>query len=135
MTTTTTTTTTLLERLHGLGYLGDVSPNRRVSLEIATAAGVDDTTLITLATASRLARRTTLDLPAGKYDHCSRGKGWARQGRGDTAAWGERQDNGTYRVGPGRWVVGSSDGFNRKDRVNWTVTAVRVGTETWTIAN
>lgn len=75
----------------------------------------------------------TVELPAGKYEHLSRGRGWARKGRGDRVEWGDRVRDG-YRVGPGRWTVGSTDGFARKSSTDWDVEHVQVGTQTWTLA-
>jgi len=75
----------------------------------------------------------TILLPAGRYEGLSRGKGWARQGRGDSATWGEREDAG-YRVGPGKWTVGSNDGFNRKEQTDWLVKHLKVGDKVWTLA-
>jgi hypothetical protein len=113
-----------------------VSDSRRESLIIALGLGADDSTLVRLRDAGRLDRsgRRTVDLPPGRYEHCSRGRGWARRGRGDSAVWGERVDAG-YRVGVGRWTVGSTDGFSRKSSEDWTVEHIRVGTETWTVAS
>lgn len=112
----------------------DVSPARRESLERAIELGADEACLTALRDATRLCRRDTIVLPAHRYESLSRGRGWARRGRGDAAVWGERVDDG-YRVGPGRWTVGATDGFSRRDSVVWVVEAVTVGDETWTIAN
>ena len=111
-----------------------VTEARRESLARASELGADRMTLMMLVQASRVSRRDTIVLPSGKYEHLSRGKGWARKGRGNTAEWGEREDGG-YRVGPGRWTVGSSDGFSRKSSIDWTVKHVCVGVETWTVAS
>lgn len=110
------------------------STARRESLALAVELGADQATIDRLASAGRLARRETIDLPEGRYSHCSRAKGWARCGRGADARWGERADRG-WRVGPGRWVVYSSDGFSREDRTDWVVAHVSVGDQTWTIAD
>ena len=111
----------------------DVSAKRQETLAIAIAAGVDDRTLAALRDARRVNRRDTIILPAHRFEGLSRGRGWARQGRGDGAVWGERTDQG-YRVGPGRWVVGATDGFARQAQDGWTVRHVTVGTATWTMA-
>lgn len=112
----------------------DVSKSRQESLTIAATAGADDATLVRIRDAIRVGRdsRTVL-LPPGRYEHCSRGKGWARQGKGSSAVWGEDTGSG-YRVGAGRWVVGSSDGFSRKSQVDWLATHITVGDQVWTIA-
>lgn len=113
-----------------------VSAGRRESLAKAIAAGASDAALIELREAHTTSGgpAETIVIPRGRYEHLSRGKGWARKGRGDDVEWGEKEGKG-YRVGPGRWVVGSNDGFNRKDSMDWEVKHVKVGSETWTIAN
>jgi hypothetical protein len=113
----------------------DVSDSRMETLSIAMELGADEVTLATLRDALRLSRGTTIVLPAHRYESLSRGRGWARMGRGDNAIWGERTDSGDYRVGPGRWSVGGSDGYRRKDSTEWTVRHVAVGTQAWTIAD
>lgn len=127
-------TTGAEERLSSL--IGDhsVTDARRESLRLAIEAGADDATLATLLAASRIARSETIVLPAGRFEHLSRGRGWARKGRGDTVEWGERVTGG-YRVGPGRWMVGSTDGFKRKDSVEWIVRHISVGSAVWTMAD
>ena len=94
----------------------------------------DDAALIRLRDAGRLSRAATIVLPHHKYEHLSRGRGWARGGQGANVVWGEKVDDG-YRVGPGRWSVGSTDGFSRKGSVVWHVAHVKVGPQTWTIAD
>jgi hypothetical protein len=112
----------------------DVSPARRENLARALALGASEVTIARLANATRVNRKATIVLPAHRYEGLSRGRGWARQGRGERAVWGERCDTG-YRVGPGRWSVGATDGFRRKDATTWTVAHVQVGSETWTVAD
>lgn len=119
---------------HEHGVLSADMASRRESLAIAMEAGADAATLATLATALRCSRKSTIVLPAHRYEHLSRGRGWARKGTGNNAQWGERVANG-YRVGPGRWVVGATDGFQRKASDAWVVTAVQVGGEVWTVAS
>jgi len=128
--TTTTTTPTLDAILSG----HTVSDTRRQSLELALSLGADEQTLIVLRDALRLKRADTIVLPAHRLEGMSRGRGWARQGRGDSAIWGERTDGG-YRVGPGRWTVGGHDGFQRKGQDEWRVRHVAVGAQTWTVAD
>lgn len=102
-------------------------------LEQANAL-VDDDTFRAISDALRCSRKETVTLPVHRFENLSRGRGWARKGRGDSAVWGERVDGG-YRVGPGRWTVGGHDGFARKAEDSWTVKHVRVGDAVWTIAN
>lgn len=103
-------------------------------LKRAIELGADDDLLHELVDAIRVSGGNTIVIPSGKYERLSRGKGWARKGKGNSAEWGERVDGG-YRVGAGRWTVGSTDGFSRKSSVEWDVKHVLVGSETWTIAN
>jgi hypothetical protein len=112
----------------------EVSDERKETLQRAIEIGADDKTLEMLRDATRVAQRETIVLPSHKYENLSRGRGWARKGKGDRVTWGEREDGG-YRVGPGRWSVGSTDGFNRKGSTEWTVEHVQVGSETWTVAS
>ena len=112
----------------------DVDDARRETLLIAIALGASDKTLITIRDAMRVCRKETIVLPPGRFEHCSRGRGWARLGKGDNVTWGERVEKG-YQVGPGKWAVGSNDGYKRKDSVAWTVKHIAVGDQTWTVAS
>lgn len=58
-----------------------------------------------------------------------------RSGRGDDAEWGARHAGGGFQVGAGRWIVGSDDGYQRKDQTEWVVRHIAVGDETWTVAD
>ncbi|HSE02925.1 MAG TPA: hypothetical protein VLK35_02130 [Methylomirabilota bacterium] len=128
----TTTTETVEERIARL-QLTDISDSRLESLTIAHPL-VDDPTFERLAGASRLSRKDTIILPAHRFESLSRGRGWARKGKGAGATWGEREEKG-YRVGPGYWEVGGHDGFSRKGADTWTVKHITVGDATWTIAS
>lgn len=111
-----------------------VSDVRRERLAEAIRLGASEAVLVTLRDANRTSTTTTITLPEGRYSHCSRAKGWCRKGRGTSAEWGERVDGG-YRVGPGKWLVCSSDGFRREERLEWLVREVQVGTATWLVAD
>lgn len=111
----------------------NISEKRLASLSLSHSL-VEDAVFLKLASATRLSRKTSIVLPSHRFEGLSRGKGWARKGRGDKAEWGERDGNG-YIVGPGRWVVGGHDGFSRKGEDTWEVTHVQVGKETWTVAD
>lgn len=124
---------TVAARIARLGLEG-LSDRRTETLATAHEAGVTDEGFVAIARTKRVSQKPTIILPAGRYEGLSRGRGWARQGRGDSATWGEREERG-YRVGPGRWTVGSSDGFDRKSSDIWTVTHVTVGDRIWTIAS
>lgn len=124
------------ERLARLEVSQNISEARLKTLARATELGVTDSLFLRIANAAAVGRSGgSLVLPPGRYDHCSRGKGWARHGRGDTVQWGESVTGG-YRVNvTGRWTVGSSDGFNRKDQQTYTVSCLAInGDETWLIA-
>lgn len=110
-----------------------ISDGRRKSLTLAVAARASDEALEALCDANRVARGDTIVLPAHRYEGLSRGRGWARKGKGSSAVWGESEDGG-YRVGPGKWIVGGNDGFARKGETDWVVSHVAVGAATWTIA-
>jgi len=100
----------------------------------AISLGASDKALEQLSEAVRTNTAGTIVLPAHRYEGLSRGKGWARLGKGVGAQWGDRVEGG-YRVGPGRWTVGASDGFSRKGSTTWDVAHVMVGSETWTVAS
>lgn len=126
---------TLNNKIIRLGLQNEeISDFRRESLEIACDMDVSDVVFKTLVDAIRVRRATTIILPPLHLESLSRGRGWARQGRGSNAVWGERVDGG-YEVGPGRWTVGATDGFKRKKSETWNVRHIQVGTDTWTIAN
>jgi len=124
---------TVDERMARLGHTFTIKPHELEALAIANSL-VNDKVFTQLATATHLSQEQTIVLPPGRYDHCSRGKGWARKGKGDNVTWGDRVKGG-YEVGPGFWIVGSSDGFNRKSQLEWEVKHVQVGEQTWTVAN
>lgn len=129
---TAPSTETVADRIARLA-LTEISASRLETLTLAHPL-VDDATFARLGNAMRVARRDTIILPAHRYESLSRGRGWARKGRGHSAQWGERTDKG-YRVGPGRWTVGGSDGYSRKGEDTWTVEHVSVGSETWAVAS
>jgi hypothetical protein len=128
-----TTTESIESRLARLNISG-LSDKRSNTVKIAHDAGVDDATLKSIAEAIRVGWGETIVLPPNRLELCSRGRGWARLGKGDKAQWGERVDTG-YEVGPGRWTVGGNDGFTRKKEDVYDVKHITVGGKTWTIAN
>lgn len=131
---TETATETTADRLNRL-QVTPATEKRVESLTVANAAGVTDEVFREIATALRVKRDSeSIVLPPHRYENLSRGRGWARLGKGARVTWGERVDGG-YEVGPGCWDVGASDGFSRKDSATWTVKHVTVGGATWTIAN
>lgn len=111
-----------------------ISTARQETIDTARALGADEATIEKLTTAVRVRRAADILLPMEHLETLSRGKGWCRSGRGDSATWGIREE-GHYRVGPGEWVVFGSDGYNRRKQTEWVVENVQVGEQTWTIAN
>ena len=63
----------------------------------------------------------TVILPFGRFDRLSRGKGWARLGSADFVQWADKTSEGWEVSEPGTWIVGSSDGFRRSERVEYQV--------------
>ena len=122
-------------RIESLTAGKKVSEQRVKTIARAIELGADDATVLTLVDACRVKQNSaTICIPADKLEGLSRGRGWCRQGNGDAVVWGERTDLG-YRVGPGRWTIGATDGFSRKNSTQWDVRHVQVGGETWTIAD
>lgn len=109
-----------------------ISDVRRETLTLAMDC--NDALFVQIAGALRVARAATIVLPCHRYENLSRGKGWARKGKGSSAEWGERVSGG-YEVGSGRWTVGGNDGFTRKGETSWDVKHVTVNGATWTLAN
>lgn len=126
------TAETLSERIARLAP-GEDCADRMDILADAADAGVSDADLAKMAKAPRIAEGDRITLPRHKLENLSRGKGWARCGSGRSAEWGQRCADG-YRVGPGFWVVGGSDGYTRKGEITWDVTHIRAGGKVWTIA-
>lgn len=110
-----------------------INPVRMKRLERAIELGAADKVLEQICDTLRTSDTDTIVLPANRLEGLSRGRGWARKGRGNDVEWGERVYGG-YRVGPGRWSVGATDGFSRKKSDDWLVEHIKVGDETWTIA-
>ena len=110
-----------------------ISDLRTESVRIAIQNGADRGTIEAIRDATLVARRATIVIPT-RYLLLSRGRGWARQGRGPEAIWG-KQDGFGFRVGAGEWTVFSSDGFSRDVKVEWSVRHINVGTETWSLAD
>ena len=103
-------------------------PLTEARIRILTAAadeGIAEADLKRLAEAARVSTKTAgITLPAGRYENLSRGRGWCRKGRGDTAQWAERVEGGYFVAESGRWIVGCSDGFSRKDQTEWDVSKI-----------
>jgi hypothetical protein len=127
-----TVTETVAERVARLS-LTDISEKRMGRLEVAHASSVSDETFTRLANASRVGSTDGIILPGGRYHHCSRAKGWARLGRGDSAQWGESRPGGWRVTLTGQWTVQSSDGFSRNEKDSFLVEKIKVGHEEWFI--
>jgi hypothetical protein len=101
---------------------GDVSvnPNRRIVICRAAATSPRPAEIRKLAQANKIGTSEGITLPEGKYGKLSRGKSWCRLGSGSSAQW-INADNGHRVTEPGKYVVGSSDGFSRKEQTPWNV--------------
>jgi len=98
-------------------------PRRRAGiLALAAANGASIAHLARIAAAPYASVGDTVAVGT-RFGHLSRGKAWARQGSGSNVVWA-RKSGGTVYLTPGNWTVGSDDGFKRKERVGWTVSAV-----------
>lgn len=91
-------------------------------LAIAAANGATIAQLARIAAAPYVSNGDTVAVGT-RFGHLSRGKAWARQGSGSNAVWAKKS-GGTVHLTPGNWIVGSDDGFRRKERALWTVSAV-----------
>lgn len=112
----------------------DAAPPRRESIRIAAELGADDETIEKIAEATLVGKLGYVTI-AGRYLHLSRGRGWARLGRGNDAIWGERREKGFRLRDPGTWIVYTTDGFKREDRETWIVEKINVGSQTWMVAS
>jgi hypothetical protein len=99
---------------HAARNTDPMTSGRLARIARAIELGASRAALETLSEAARTSDSAEIVLPAHRYEGLSRGRGWARKGNGATVQWGDRVGGG-YKVGPGRWVVGATDGFNRKD--------------------
>lgn len=138
MTNTNTNTNIAETAEQRLTRLGCSAPTERrmKSLTIAHGIGVSDDTFRAIADACRLGRGEFVRVPAGRYDHLSRGRGWCRGYTGEYAGtFAEKHSSGDYTIrGTGKWIVGSTDGFSREKRVTYRVRRIAVGDQTWIIA-
>lgn len=98
------------ELLAGIIAGREISEARLARLREAAELGATAEVLAQIRDAVRVSRTAYVMLPAHHYESLSRGRGWCRQGTGDNAVWADRDGDG-YRVGPGRWTVGATDGF------------------------
>lgn len=98
-------------------------PRRRAGmLAIASANGATIAELARIAAAPYASVGDTVAVGT-RFGHLSRGKVWARQGKGAAVVWAKKS-GGTVHLTPGNWTVGSDDGYKRKERVGWTVSLV-----------
>jgi hypothetical protein len=101
-----------------------IGDGRCRALMLAASRGATPQDLRDIAEAIRVSTGDGIILPAHHYETLSRGRGWARLGRGERAVWGERVEGG-YRLRlAGRWVIGGHDGFARKGETIWDVRCV-----------
>lgn len=104
-----------------VAFTSETLSARRLKMMINAAADLTPAQLKSIAEAHRVSSTDGIALPPGRFENCSRGKGWCRQGNGSDATWGERVSGGYKVCSEGKWIVGSNDGFSRKDSVSWTV--------------
>ena len=98
-----------------------VNDNRRAMVCRVAETAPKPAELRKLATAVRIGTNEGITLPAGRFAGLSRGKGWCRQGSGSSAEW-ISAENGWYPITErGKYIVGSSDGYSRKEQTPWTV--------------
>ena len=103
--------------------LNRTNPQRRAGiLAIAAANGASIADLARIAAAPYASIGDTVAV-ATRFGHLSRGKAWARQGKGSKVTWAKKS-GGTVYLTPGIWTVGSDDGFGRKEASEWTVSLV-----------
>jgi hypothetical protein len=101
-----------------------IGDGRCRALILAASRGATPQDLRAIAEAIRVSTGDGIIVPAHHYEGLSRGRGWARHGRGDHAVWGERVEGG-YRLRlAGRWVIGGHDGFTRRGETTWDVRVV-----------
>lgn len=100
--------------------LHERSALRRAGLCRFAAAGHKVAEIRKYGDAVRIGSVEGITLPAGRYGNLSRGKSWCRKGSGANAVWAN--NDGGHRVAEaGKWIVGSSDGFARKEQTQWDV--------------
>lgn len=56
-----------------------------------------------------------------RFGGLSRGRCWGRLGTGDNVTWAPKDGSYVTLPSPGKWTVGSSDGFSRKESSTYTV--------------
>lgn len=132
--TETPMSTNLHPRIAALPAVEALKPARIETLAAAVEAGVSDTGLEKLATAWGTSKRHEITLPFGAHETGrGKGRGWARMGTGSDALWGVDAERG-FKVGPGEWTVGSTDGGAKSSRDRWLVEEVTVGAERWLVS-
>lgn len=110
--------------------------NREAAIAVAKSLGKDDAAALFASAAAVSAQgELSVVLPAGRLESLKHGKGWARLGSHDSAVWGVKTEGG-YRVNrPGIWVVGCTDGFDRKRKDSYKVARVKIGDLSWIVAH
>jgi hypothetical protein len=101
-----------------------ISDARCRALLLAASRGATPQDLRAIAEATRVSTGDGITVPAHHYETLSRGRGWARFGRGKEAVWADRVEGG-YRLRlAGRWIIGGHDGFTRRGEDVWNVKCV-----------
>jgi hypothetical protein len=102
-----------------------LSDARCRTLMLAADRGATPLDMKAIAEAVRVS--TTGDgitVPMHHSETLSRGRGWARLGRGENVVWGERVEGGYRLRAEGKWIIGGHDGFSRRDETVWDVRVV-----------
>jgi hypothetical protein len=102
-----------------------LSDGRCRVLAVAAARGATPRDLKDIAEAQKASMMPDgVVVPAHHYEGLSRGRGWARLGRGSNVVWGERVEGGYRLRAEGKWIIGGHDGFTRRGEDVWDVRCV-----------
>jgi hypothetical protein len=114
-----------------------VKDRRREFLLRAMELGATDDAIRTLAKSKKIFARPNGNLSPLRYESLSRGRGWCRLGKGDNVVWAQKGDDGRYIIDmEGRWSLGATDGFSRKETEEWVAKRVKINsTVSWMTLN
>jgi hypothetical protein len=93
-------------------------------LVLAASRGGTPQDLQDIAEALRVSTGDGITIPMHHFETLSRGRGWARLGRGKDAVWGDRVEGGYRLRQEGRWIIAGHDGFDRRGEHVWDVRRV-----------
>lgn len=95
---------------------------RAGTVAVALLNGASVAELARIAAAKKASRGASVRVST-RFGALSRGKCWARMGRGQSVEWADK-DGGAVMLPAGKWTVGSDDGFSRKEQTEWTVVSI-----------